>query len=89
MQGEGLLGYRPDGSGSDRACDIDDIPVAFLRLRHSGKINEYEARTLLVYGVKQVVPDRRVDPRGLQAWSCALDRLYTLLVKKGIVERRR
>ena len=88
MQQERWAGYRPDGSGSGRPCDIDDVWLALKRLHRTGAIPVRTIRTLIHYGLKQVPPDRRVDPMGLQAWDQGLDRLYTVLVEKGVVEMR-
>lgn len=89
MQRERHLGYRPNGSGGFRPCDIDDIALVFSRLCSAGKITDRHVNAMLRYGCQQVRPDRRVDPRGLQAWDEGMDLLYTPLAHKHIVELRK
>lgn len=86
MQRERALGHKASGSGPGRPCDIDDIYIAATRLRVANVLTDRHISIMAIYGLQQRPPDRRVDPRGLQAWSEAMDRLHTPLAAKGIVE---
>jgi hypothetical protein len=88
MQIERRLGHKPNGGPSARPCDIDDIALVFLRLHKRNALHTRHVAAMHTYGMAQRPPDRRVDPRGLQAWTEAMDILYTPLAKKGIVELR-
>lgn len=86
MQGERDAGFKPNGNGAERPCDIDDIALIVTRLRRNGIITMKHISTLTKYGQLQSLPDRRVDPYGLKLWDSALDRIHTHMVAKGIVE---
>lgn len=87
MQAERRSGHKALGVGPGRPCDIDDIALAYRRLVVAGKLDRRHERALVDYGMAQRPPDRRVDPMGVVAWDEALDRLSTVLVAKGIVEK--
>lgn len=86
MQVERNAGFKPNGNGSMRACDIDDIALVVMRLCRKGSITSHHVRVLANYGIQQLRPDRRVDPMGLQVWDYALDRMHTHLAEKQIIE---
>jgi hypothetical protein len=86
MQAERRAGHKSSGSGPGRPCDIDDVALAFNRLRRSKRILNHHVEVMVRYGHAQRPPDRRIDPRGLQAWNEGIDALHTLLAQKNIIE---
>lgn len=70
-----------------RPCAVDDVYVCALKLYLARKISERHVKTLVKYGRAQVPPDARVAGQEDEAlwWDDAMDKLETILMKKGIV----
>lgn len=81
-------GARLKGSGTtDRPCDPDDIYCAVIRLARSNVLKPSHLRVLGQFGLRGCPPDRRCRDEQQEArlWDEALDRLTTILRRKGIV----
>jgi hypothetical protein len=70
-----------------RPCVIDDVYVCAVKLYLARKIGERHIKTLVKYGRAQMPPDMRIAGQEDEAlwWDDAMDKLETLLIKKGIV----
>ncbi len=82
-------GLRHAGSGlMVRPCESDDVYLAAVHLMRAGVIGKAHLRVLLTYGGKDRPPDPRVRDEAWAArlWDEALDRMTTVLRRKGIVE---
>jgi len=82
-------GQRFDGPGDvARPCSADDIYLAAVKLVRGGTLRLWHLRTLLAFGFQDRPPDPRVaaEERDARLWDEALDRLTTVLRRKGIVE---
>ncbi|MDR1476626.1 MAG: hypothetical protein LBI17_00680 [Rickettsiales bacterium] len=81
--------YKANNSNAviERPCAVDDIYVSVAKLYLARKIGERHVRTLVKYGRAQVPPDPRVAGQEDEAmwWDDALDKLETILARKGIV----
>jgi hypothetical protein len=70
-----------------RPCVVDDIYLAVSKLYLAKKISERHLKTLIKYGRLFCPPDARVREEEMEAlwWDDAMDKLETILRKKGIV----
>ena len=81
-------GQRFDGGGGMvRPCEADDIYLVALNLVRSGELRVMHLRTLLDFGGRERAPDARVRAESAAArlWDEALDRMTTVLRRKGIL----
>ena len=81
-------GARLDGQALvARPCDPDDIYRAVLGLARARRIGRWHLRVLAEYGRREVAPDPRLAEENVAArlWDESLDRLETILKRKGIV----
>jgi hypothetical protein len=82
--------YKANNSNDviTRPCVVDDIYVSVAKLYLARKIGERHVRTLVRYGRAQVPPDPRIADQEEEAvwWDDAIDKLETVLAKKGIVK---
>ena len=82
-------GARLEGASSSfsRPCDPDDIYRAVISLRQGGLIRLAHLRVLESFGVLGRSPDRRCheEAPAFQLWTEALDRLTTILKRKGVL----
>lgn len=82
-------GYKINNSNNKivRPCFLDDIYIAVSKLYFARKIGERHLKTLIKYGRMQIIPDERIIEEQEEAlwWSDAMDKLETVLRKKGIV----
>lgn len=84
-----LRGARiKDGGSIARPCDPDDLARAVLELKRRRRISHEHVGVLARYGILERPPDprRREEERAARLWDEGLDRLTTVLKKKGIVE---
>ncbi|MCC9623945.1 hypothetical protein LPB41_19880 [Thalassospira sp. MA62] len=73
-----------------RPCDPDDIYNAVMRLSKSGIIGQRHLQVLEYFGIVERTPDPR-DPREApkySLWQQAMEALESVLIKRGIVEKR-
>ncbi len=81
--------YKSNNSNSVviRPCVIDDIYLCVVKLYLAKKISERHIKTLVKYGRMLCPPDARVKDEAMEAlwWDDAMDKLETVLRKKGIV----
>jgi len=78
-----------DGSSETmRPCDPDDVYRAIMTLLRNRKIGGEHLQVLGVFGLEERPPDprRRDEERPARLWDEALDRLATVLRRKGIIE---
>lgn len=70
-----------------RPCVLDDIYLCVEKLFFAKKIGGRHVKTLIKYGRMLCPPDIRVEDEAMEAlwWDDAMDKLETLLRKKGIV----
>ena len=70
-----------------RPCESDDIYRAVLGLARARRIGRWHLRVLAEYGRRELAPDPRLPEENVAArlWDEALDRLSTVLKRKGIV----
>lgn len=70
-----------------RPCVVDDIYLCVVKLYLAKKISERHIKTLVKYGRMLCPPDVRIKDEELEAlwWDDAMDKLETVLRKKGIV----
>ncbi|MBD5398134.1 hypothetical protein HDR60_01345 [bacterium] len=70
-----------------RPCMLDDIYLSVVKLYLAKKISERHLKTLIKYGRLQCPPDSRIKDEEMEAlwWDDAIDKLETVLRKKGIV----
>lgn len=70
-----------------RPCDPDDIYRAVEGLVRAGRIGPEQLQVLARFGLREAPPDPRCpdERRAARLWSEALDRLTTVLRRKGIV----
>ena len=85
MQVERRAGMRPDGRGSHRPCDIDDVFMAASEMVRRRRLGKIACGILVTYGLKQCPPDYRYEAGRLKAWDAMMDHLTTELRGKGIV----
>ncbi len=73
-----------------RPCFLDDIYIVVSKLYLARKISERHLKTLIKYGRMQMAPDERIVDEQDEAlwWSDAMDKIETVLIKKGIVRCR-
>ncbi|MCR5506992.1 MAG: hypothetical protein K6F04_04050 [bacterium] len=71
-----------------RPCVLDDIYIVVSKLYLARKIKERHLKTLIKYGRMQIAPDERIVDEQDEAiwWSDAMDKIETVLIKKGIVK---
>ncbi len=71
-----------------RPCDPDDLYRAVMALVSKRVLGRYHLKVLASFGINECAPDPRVREqyRASCLWDEALDRLTTVLRKKGIVE---
>ena len=71
-----------------RPCDPDDMYRAVMGLVRHKRLDDEHIRVLTTYGINLSPPDPRIreQERAYRMWDEALDRLTTVLRKKGIVE---
>jgi hypothetical protein len=81
--------FRSSNSNREtpRPCQLDDIYICVVRLALDGKISRRHVATLVKYGRKQRPPDFRVKDEEMESmwWDDALDKLQSVLARKGIV----
>ena len=77
-----------DGGGLQRPCDPDDIYVAAATLHRRGILSRLHMSVLGTFGLRGHPPDarRREEQGSARLWDEALDRLSSVLRKKGIVD---
>jgi hypothetical protein len=70
-----------------RPCDPDDIYRAVVALWRARRLGRRHLRILAKFGQRGIAPDRRLAEERLAArlWDEALDRLATVLRRKGIL----
>ncbi len=70
-----------------RPCFLDDIYIVVSKLYLARKISERHLKTIIKYGRMQMIPDERIVDEQEEAlwWSDAMDKIETILIKKGIV----
>lgn len=75
------------GGGMMRPCEADDVYLAALNLVRAGVLRVFHLRTLLDFGNRERAPDARVraESGAARLWDEALDRMSTVLRKKGIL----
>lgn len=81
-------GQRFDGGGGMvRPCEADDIYLVALNLVRAGVLRVMHLRTLLDFGGRERAPDARVrvESAAARLWDEALDRMTTVLRRKGIL----
>ena len=81
-------GARLDGLAEvGRPCDSDDIYRAVMGLVRARRISRWHLRVLAEFGRREVAPDPRLPEENVAArlWDEALDRLSTVLKRKGIL----
>ena len=73
---------------NQRPCDPDDIYRVLMALSRTGKINQVHLRVLGHFGLVGRPPDPRSDQEvvAFGQWNEALDRLATVLFKKGLIQ---
>ncbi|NQU56528.1 MAG: hypothetical protein HQ513_04780 [Rhodospirillales bacterium] len=79
---------RSDEADIVRPCDPDDLYRAAMALVRRRILGRYHLKVLASFGMQECAPDPRVreQQRASRLWVEALDRLTTILRKKGIVE---
>lgn len=81
-------GARLTSSGlADRPCDPDDIYCGVMRLARNCILKPNHLRVLGQFGLRGCPPDPRChnEQQDARLWDEALDRLTTVLRRKGIV----
>ena len=81
-------GCRFEGTGGMvRPCEADDVYLAALSLVRAGVLRVLHLRTLLDFGLRDRAPDARLrdEARAARLWDEALDRMTTVLRRKGIL----
>lgn len=70
-----------------RPCLLDDIYLSVEKLYWAKKISNRHVKTLIKYGRMLCPPDARIKDEEMEAlwWDDAMDKLETVLRKKGIV----
>jgi hypothetical protein len=86
MRREGVRFRKGDGS-LQRPCEPDDVYNAVAHLLQIQVINSQHVDALVTCGLRERPPDPRLrmEETMVKRWEEALDRLTTLLRKKGIV----
>lgn len=83
-------GARFDGvdGAAARPCDPDDLYRAILHLHRHRRLTAEHLRVLALFGLSERPPDPRCreEERPARLWAEALDRLATVLKKKGIIQ---
>jgi hypothetical protein len=83
-------GAKFKGAGNDmgRPCDLDDFSRAVMELVRVGKIGRHHLKVLAKFSIREQAPDGRLREESCACllWDEALDRLSTILRKKGIIE---
>lgn len=79
---------RSDKATIIRPCEPDDIYRALKELVRVHILGRYHLKVLVSFGAAQCAPDGRIreQERASRLWDEALDRLTTVLRKKGIVQ---
>lgn len=79
---------RSDEADVVRPCDPDDIYRAVMALVRARILGRHHLKVLASFGISECAPDPRIreQQRAFRFWDEALDRLTTVLRKKGIVE---
>jgi len=79
--------FRGASGGTIRPCDPDDLYRAVMALHRQGLIGAEHLKVLARFGYDDCPPDPRLrdHARAHCLWHEALDRLTTVLKKKGIV----
>ncbi len=81
-------GARFGNSGAMvRPCEADDIYLAAVSLMRAGVLKVLHLRTLVDFGNRERAPDPRVreEMHPARLWDEALDRMSTILRRKGIL----
>jgi hypothetical protein len=75
------------GGGMMRPCEADDIYLAAVTLVRAGVLKALHLRVLLDFGTRDRAPDARLrdEARPARLWDEALDRMATVLRRKGIL----
>lgn len=70
-----------------RPCEADDIYLAAVGLMRAGVLKVLHLRTLVDFGNRERAPDPRVreELQPARLWDEALDRMTTILRRKGIL----
>ena len=82
-------GLRFDGPRlHSRPCDPDDIYRTLISLRQGGKVRRAHVDVLARFGFREQPPDPRCRDEQVPArlWDEALDRMATVLRRKGIID---
>jgi hypothetical protein len=79
---------RRDEADVARPCDPDDIYCALMELVREKILGRHHMKVLACFGINERPPDNRVrsEQKAFRFWDEALDRLATVLKKKGIIE---
>jgi len=79
---------RSDEADVVRPCDPDDVYRAVMELVRGRILGRYHLKVLASFGIAECAPDSRIreHERAARLWDEALDRLTTILRKKGIVQ---
>ncbi len=80
--------FEPLPGSKVRPCDPDDLYRAVTGLSRGRKLTPEHLKILGAYGLSERPPDprRREEERPARLWDEALDKLSTVLKKKGIIE---
>ncbi len=81
-------GRRFDGGGGMvRPCEADDVYLVARNLVRVGVLKVLHLRTLLDFGARDRAPDGRLraEQAAARLWDEALDRMSTILRRKGIL----
>lgn len=76
-----------DSGNLRRPCDPDDVYVAAVTLHRRGLLSSGHMTVLGTFGLRGRPPDARCcdETHAARLWDEAIDRLNTILRKKGIV----
>ncbi len=79
---------RSDEAYIVRPCDPDDIYRIAMELVRARILGRHHLKVLAAFGFQERAPDSRLreEDRAWRLWDEALDRMTTVLRKKGIVE---
>ena len=79
---------RSDEADIVRPCDPDDLYCSVMELVRANTLGRHHLKVLASFGLNEQSPDPRLreQRRAYCLWDEALDRLTTVLRRKGIVE---
>jgi hypothetical protein len=79
---------RSDEADVVRPCDPDDVYCSVMELVRARILGRHHLKVLASFGFSECAPDPRLreQERAARFWNEALDRMTTILRKKGIVE---